>query len=140
MTCWTTPSSSHVVRMDSESLPTGIAMRNSRQTAATALTVSNSAASSPSTPLAAIQLADSRTRSSDGTAAAAILVIASPSASRPAAAGSVTATGVRSPIAIASPSYPSKSRQVTATSLTGTCHGPTFWSRVTRPPTVRSPM
>jgi hypothetical protein len=33
-----------------------------------------------------------------------------------------------------------KSASVTAQSATGTCQGPTIWSRWFRPPTVRSPM
>ena len=72
--------------------------------------------------------------------AAAMFVIASPIARREAAAESMTATGVRSPIDIASPLRPSKSSVVTPQSATGTCQGPTIWSRATRPPTVRSPI
>ena len=53
-----------------------------------------------------------------------MLVIASPTAMRPEAGASISASGVRSPIAMASPAYPSKSISVTATSATGTCHGP----------------
>ncbi|CPP15052.1 Uncharacterised protein [Bordetella pertussis] len=41
---------------------------------------------------------------------------------------------------MASPRVPSKSASVTAQSATGTCHGPTIWSRLDSPPTVRSPM
>ena len=59
---------------------------------------------------------------------------------RAAAAASSSASGVRSPIAIASPAKPSKSASVIAQSATGSCHGPTIWSRAVRPPTVRSPM
>ena len=73
-------------------------------------------------------------------AAAAMLVIASPTAMRPDAGASISASGVRSPIAIASPAKPAKSISVTATSATGTCQGPTIGSRAHRPPTVRSPM
>ncbi len=58
--------------------------------------------------------------------AAAMLVSASPTAIRPEAGASNTASGARSPIAIASPVYTSKLVVVTATSLTGTCHGPTI--------------
>ena len=72
--------------------------------------------------------------------AAAILVSASPTARRPEAGASSSATGERSPIAMASPANVSKPSAVTPTSLTGTCHGPTSWSRATRPPTVRSPI
>ena len=53
-----------------------------------------------------------------------MLVSASPTASRPEAGASSSATGERSPIAIASPAKLSKPRAVTPTSLTGTCHGP----------------
>ena len=70
---------------------------------ATALTVSNSAASSPGYPAAAIQLADSFTRSSESTRAAARLVTASPTAMRPDAGASMSASGVRSPMAYTSP-------------------------------------
>ncbi len=72
--------------------------------------------------------------------AAAMFVIASATAMRPDAGALSVASGVRSPIAIASPVAPSKPVAVIATSLTGTCHGPTSWSRTVRPPTVRSPM
>ena len=72
--------------------------------------------------------------------AAAILVIASPTAIRPEAGAFNTASGVRSPKAKASPNAVLKPIKVTATSATGTCHGPTIWSRAVKPPTVRSPM
>ena len=72
--------------------------------------------------------------------AAAILVIASPTAMRPDAGAFTSASGVRSPIANASPRFVLKPISVTATSATGTCHGPTIWSRAVMPPTVRSPM
>ena len=58
--------------------------------------------------------------------AAAMLVRASPTAIRLAAAASITATGVRSPIAMASPASDVKETQVTAQSATGTCQGPTI--------------
>ena len=58
-----------------------------------------------------------------------MLVIASATAMRPDAGASISASGVRSPIAIASPAWPRKSISVTATSATGTCHGPTIGSR-----------
>ena len=106
---------------------------------ATALTVSYSAASSPGSPQAAIQLQLSLMRSS-ATGAASRFVMASPTAMRPEAGASRLASGVRSPMAIASPRKPAKSASVTAQSATGTCHGPTIGSRWLRPPTVRSPM
>ena len=37
--------------------------------------------------------------------------------------------GIRSPLAIAWPASPTWSDRVTATSATGTCQGPTIWSR-----------
>ncbi len=73
-------------------------------------------------------------------AAAAILVMASATAMRPEAGALNAASGVRSPIAMASPVTPSKPESVIATSLTGTCQGPISWSRALSPPTVRSPM
>ena len=71
----------------------------------TALTVSYSAASSPASPHAAIQLADSLTRGSS-IGADSRLVIASATAMRPDAGALMAASGVRSPIAIASPAKP----------------------------------
>ena len=106
---------------------------------ATALTVSYSAASSPGSPQAAIQLQLSLMRLSS-IGAASRLVIASPTAMRPEAGASRLASGVRSPIAMASPRKPTKSASVTAQSATGTCHGPTIGSRWLEPPTLRSPM
>ena len=47
---------------------------------------------------------------------------------------------MRSPIANASPAYPWNDSSVVAQSATGTCQGPTHWSREHSPPTVRSPM
>jgi len=64
----------------------------------------------------------------------------SATAMRPDAGALTEASGVRSPMLIASPAKPLKSASVTAQSATGTCHGPTIWSRWFRPPTVRSPM
>ena len=58
--------------------------------------------------------------------AAVMFVTASATAIRLAAAESSTATGVRSPIAIASPLNPVKFTFVTAQSATGTCQGPTY--------------
>jgi hypothetical protein len=69
----------------------------------TAFTVSYSAASWPGWPQAAIQLADSLMSEMSAIGAAAMLVIASPTAMRPDAAASITASGVRSPIDMASP-------------------------------------
>ena len=66
-------------------------------------------------------------------------VSASATASRADAPWFNKATGVRSPIAIASPKYESKAAAVTATSATGTCQ-PTIWSRTTEPVTERSPI
>ena len=57
---------------------------------------------------------------------AAMLVSVSPIAMRPDAAASSRASGVRSPMAMASPLFTSKLVLVTAQSATGTCHGPTI--------------
>ncbi len=98
------PFSVHVVRIDIESLPTGMDRPIATHVSiATARTVSYSAASSPGCPAGAIQLAESLTSSSERMPAAAIFVIASPIAMRPDAGASISASGVRSPIAIASP-------------------------------------
>ena len=98
------PSSRHTVFIDIESLPTGMEIPSrGHRAAATADTVSNSAASSPGWPAAAIQLADSFTSSSDLRSAAAMFISASATAMRPLAAGSISANGVRSPMAMASP-------------------------------------
>ncbi len=135
------PPSCHVVRIDIESLPTGIPTPSRGQRSrATAFTVSKRAASSPGDPAAAIQLAESLTRDSDSTGAAARLVRASATAMRPEAGPSRTARGERSPIAKASPEWPSNDSSVVAQSATGTCQGPTIGSREQRPPTVRSPI
>ena len=62
VTALSTPSSRHVVRIDIESLPTGIEMPSATQSSsATARTVSYSAASSPGWPAGAIQFAESLT-------------------------------------------------------------------------------
>ncbi|MNL10335.1 hypothetical protein D3C87_1311320 [compost metagenome] len=102
------PSAScHLVRMDSESLPTGMLMPSAGHSSMpTACTVSYSLASSPATPQAAIQLADSLTLPRSLTGAAARFVSASPIAMRPEAGASITASGVRSPMVIASPALP----------------------------------
>src|SRR5690554_8197086 len=106
----------------------------------TAFAVLYKIASSPSWPAAHIQLADIFTSDNCPIGAAAKLVMASATARRPEAGPSNRATGVRSPIAMASPTYESYDEVVTATSATGTCHGPTNWSRATVPVTERSPM
>ena len=64
----------------------------------------------------------------------------SPIAMRPDAGPSISAKGVRSPIAITSPLVVSKAEVVTAQLATGTCHGPTICSRATMPVIERSPM
>ena len=98
------PRSSQLVRIDIESLPTGMPTpRRGQSSRATAFTVSKRAASSPGAPAAAIQFAESLTRESEATGAAARLVRASPTAMRPDAGASIAATGGRSPIARASP-------------------------------------
>ena len=131
----------HCACIDSESLPTGMLSSSAGHSARpTALTASNSSASSPGCDAAAIQFADSLMRLSDSTGAAHRFVIASPTAIRAAAAASSSASGVRSPIAIASPTKPSKPDRVIAQSASGSCHGPIIWSRAVRPPTLRSPI
>ena len=103
-TSWGRPRFSQVVRIDIESLPTGMPTPSrGHRSRATAFTVSKSAASSPGEPAAAIQFAESFTCESDATGAAARLVRASPTAIRPEAGPSITAIGVRSPMAKASP-------------------------------------
>ena len=74
------------------------------------------------------------------TGAASRFVIASATARRAEAGPLSVATGVRSPMLMASPKWVSSDAVVTATSATGTCHGPTIWSRATVPVTERSPM
>ena len=97
-------SSCHRVAIDNESFPTGIdSPRESQISSATARTPSYKSASSPGSPAAAIQLADSFTVDSSSTPAAAMFVMASATAIRQLAAGSTKATGERSPIEIASP-------------------------------------
>ncbi len=106
-TSLSTPLSCHLVRIDSESLPTGMLMPSAgHNSMPTACTVSYSLASSPSTPQAAIQLADSLTLPRSLTGAAARLVSASPMAMRPEAGALITASGVRSPMVMASPARP----------------------------------
>ncbi|MNP78530.1 hypothetical protein D3C76_1761660 [compost metagenome] len=87
-----------------ESLPTGMVMPSSGHSSMpTARTVSNRRASSPGWPAAAIQLAESLMSESFSIFDAARLVTVSPMAMRPAAAASSSASGVRSPMAMASP-------------------------------------
>ena len=94
------------MRIDSESLPTGIDTPSAGHSSMpTAFTVAYSAASCPGSPQAAIQLADSLTRGSS-IGAASKLVMASATAMRPDAAAFTAASGVRSPMLMASPPKP----------------------------------
>ena len=102
VTVFFSPASVQLVRMESESLPTGIEMPKPMQNSLAAFTASKRRASSPGAPQAAIQLAESFTRASS-ISAAAMFVTASPIAMRLAAAELITAKGVRSPTAMASP-------------------------------------
>ncbi len=114
--------SRHLVFIDIESLPTGIDIPSAGQNSMpTAWTASNSFWSSCASPAAAIQLADSLMSPIFSIEAPAMLVTTSPTAMRAEAAALMTASGVRSPIAIASPQTDSKERSVTAQSATGTC-------------------
>ena len=93
--------------MDNESLPTGMDKDKVGQISfAKALTASNSAASCPDSPQAAIQFAESLTVSRSPISAAHKFVMASPTAMREAAAELITAIGVRSPMAMAWPPTP----------------------------------
>ena len=133
----------HFIDMLIESLPTGMPTPSAGHSSIpTALTASYRAAPSPSLLAAHIQFALSLTRPRSPTWAAARFVSDSATAMRADAAAFRIASGVRSPMAMASPVRTSKpyADRVTATSATGTCHGPTIWSRVTRPVIVRSPM
>lgn len=125
VTVFFSPFSSQAVRIERESLPTGTEMPSATQKSLAPLTASKSLASSPAAPQAAIQLRESFT-SGSFTSAAAMLVSASPTAMRLAAAASITAIGVRSPIDMASPRFVSKPSVVTPQSATGTCQGPTI--------------
>ena len=141
VTAFASPASLQRVFIDIESLPTGITMPSAGHSSMpTARTASNSAWSSPGCPAAAIQFADSFTSASCAIGAEAMLVSASPTAMRAEAAASISASGVRSPIAIASPAQVSKLVVVMPASATGTCQGPTIWSRLTCPVTLRSPI
>ena len=96
----------HCVRIDRLSLPTGMAMPSrGHSSSPTARTVAYSSASSPGSPQAAIQLADSLTRASS-MGAASRLVMASATAMRPEAGACSAASGVRSPMLMASPAKP----------------------------------
>ena len=96
----------HWVRIDKLSLPTGMETPSAGHSSMpTAFTVSYSAASSPGSPQAAIQLADSFTRG-NSMGAASKLVMASATAMRPDAGALMAASGVRSPMLIASPAKP----------------------------------
>ena len=84
VTACSVPPSLHVVRIDIESLPTGMLMPSAGHSSTpTARTVSYSAASSPGWPAGAIQLAESLTSARLRIPAAARFVIASPTAIRP---------------------------------------------------------
>ena len=96
----------HCVRMERLSLPTGIEMPSAGHSSMpTVRTVSYKAASSPGSPQAAIQLAESLTRG-NSMGAASRLVMASATAIRPDAGASMAASGVRSPMLMASPAKP----------------------------------
>ena len=87
-----------------ESLPTGIVISSSgHNSIPMAFTVWYSFSSSPGWPAAHIQLADILISDSFSMLAAAMLVTASPTDIRPEAGALIKAIGVRSPIAIASP-------------------------------------
>ena len=106
VTFFFSPWSLHCVRMDRLSLPTGTLMPSAGHSSMpTARTVSYNAASSPGSPQAAIQLADSLTRGSS-MGAASRLVMASATAMRPDAGAFMAASGVRSPMLMTSPAKP----------------------------------
>ena len=106
VTFWLVPSAFHCVRMDKLSLPTGIEMpKAGHSSIPTAATVAYKSASSPGSPQAAIQLAESFTRG-NSMGAANKLVMASATAIRPEAGASRAAKGVRSPMLMASPAKP----------------------------------
>ena len=107
VTCCVAPVSSvHLVRIERLSLPTGMPTFSAGHSSSpTARTVSYSAASSPGSPHAAIQLALSFTRGRS-IGAASRLVMASPTAMRPEAGAFSAASGVRSPMHMASPRKP----------------------------------
>ena len=94
---------SQVVRIESESFPTGIEIPSATQKSDAAFTASKSFASSPGWPQAAIQLAERRTFLIVPQFAAARFVTASVIARRAEAGPLSSATGVRSPVAMAWP-------------------------------------
>ena len=98
------PSDCQAVRIDIESLPTGIVIPSfGQRSIPTASTVRYSFSSSPGDPAAHIQLADNLTSLILPIRAAEILVNASPIAMRPDAGPFTSANGVLSPMDIASP-------------------------------------
>ncbi len=95
---------SHSLRIDIESLPTGMAIPSAGHSSSpTARTASASRVSSPATLAAAIQLHDSRTSARSATGAAIRLVTASATAIRADAAADSSASAGRSPTENASP-------------------------------------
>src|SRR5690625_7839405 len=100
--------------MDKESLPTGIDKPSSWHHWLTACTVSYKAASWPSPPHAAIQLAENLISRKSRTSVEMRLVGASATAKRAAAGGLYRATGLRSHMAYASPRTASNSSKVIA--------------------------
>ena len=126
VTFFEVPSCSQVVCIESESLPTGMTRPSLLQRSkVTALTVSYNACFCASVSMDDIQFAENLMSLIFSTEADKILVMASPTANRPEAEGFKVATGVRSPIAMASPRKELWSLIVTPTSLTGICQGPT---------------
>src|SRR6266576_1241155 len=143
LTSRSSPLSLHFIDIDIESLPTGIPTPNAgHKSIPIVLTASYNAAPSPGLDAAHIQLALSLMREISPTFAAIRFVNDSATAMRAEAAALSNATGVRSPMDMASPVLTSNPYDVlvTATSATGTCHGPTIWSLVTRPVMLRSPI
>ena len=111
----------HSVRMERESFPTGIEMPSAgHRSRATARTVSNRFASSPSSPQAHIQFADNFTSPISPMSAAAMFMSDSTTASRPDAGAEISATLLRSPIAMACPVVLRYEVATTATSAIGT--------------------
>ena len=104
VTLFCSPFSCQVVFMDMESLPTGMVKPNCGQSSSpTAFTAAYKPASSPLWPAADIQLADNLMRLMSPMFVAAMLVMDSATAKRADAAKSSNATGVRSPMDMASP-------------------------------------
>ncbi|KAH3684827.1 hypothetical protein WICPIJ_004180 [Wickerhamomyces pijperi] len=95
------------------------------------------------TTIGSIVLADNLTASKDLTSAANKLIRDSATHNLAEAAAEIKAMVGFSPMAKASPVEMIESPKevaVTPTSATGTCHGPTIWSRSIKPVTVLSPM